>query len=247
MDSVRNVVKAHLEKHKFFDSLKTAVAKDPKMGKIDRNAVIERLKSEGVLSEIIQNLPTTSKKGGMGASASGSLSMSESASKGGVTHMPASRRRAMQNADIDPNKRYLSCTIVRGSAFVDFVNHSPDESLSISVSFLKNRFSTKRVPVSTDPVFDDTFLFEFKGDNDNIRFDPGMLVQLNQPLHITILKHKKNEKPRVIGTKNIDWRQILSCSQIEINAEIWPVSLAHKGSLGVVTISLDLVPLLTKP
>ena len=35
-------------------------------------------------------------------------------------------------------------------------------------------------------------------------------------------------------------------SQIEINAEIWPVSLAHKGSLGVVTISLDLVPLLTK-
>jgi hypothetical protein len=57
MDAVRNVVRSHLEKHKFFDSLKTAVAKDPKMSKIDRNAVMERLKSEGVLSEIIQNLP----------------------------------------------------------------------------------------------------------------------------------------------------------------------------------------------
>jgi len=74
------VVKQHLEKHKFFDSLKTAVAKDPKLAKIDRNTVIERLKSEGMLTEIIQNLPTT-KKAGMGASASGSLSMSESASK----------------------------------------------------------------------------------------------------------------------------------------------------------------------
>lgn len=93
--------------------------------------------------------------------------------------MPASRRRAMQHADIDPNKRYLSCTVVRGSAFVDFVNLCPDEHLSISVSFLKNRFSTKRVPCSTDPVFDDTFLFEFVGDNENIRFDPSMLVKLN--------------------------------------------------------------------
>lgn len=96
MEAVRNTVRSHLEKHKFFDSLKTAVAKDPKMSKIDRNAVMERLKSEGVLSEIIQNLPVNSKKGGMGASASGSLSMSESAGKGGVTQMPASRRRAMQ-------------------------------------------------------------------------------------------------------------------------------------------------------
>ena len=37
MDQVRNVVKEHLEKHKFFDSLKSAVAKDPKLAKVDRN------------------------------------------------------------------------------------------------------------------------------------------------------------------------------------------------------------------
>jgi hypothetical protein len=77
---------------------------------------------------------------------------------------------------MDPNKRYLSCSVVRGTAFVDFVNANPDESISVSVSFLKNRFHTKRVPCSTDPVFDDTFLFEFKGDNDNARFEPSTLV-----------------------------------------------------------------------
>ena len=39
MDAVRSTVKQYLEKHKFFDSLKTAVAKDPKLAKVDRNSV----------------------------------------------------------------------------------------------------------------------------------------------------------------------------------------------------------------
>lgn len=37
MDAVRSSIKDHLEKQKFFDSLKTAVAKDPKLHKLDRN------------------------------------------------------------------------------------------------------------------------------------------------------------------------------------------------------------------
>ena len=37
MEQVKGVVKDHLEKHKFFDSLKSAVAKDPKLNKLDRN------------------------------------------------------------------------------------------------------------------------------------------------------------------------------------------------------------------
>lgn len=37
MDHVKGVVREHLEKHKFFDSLKSAVAKDPKLNKLDRN------------------------------------------------------------------------------------------------------------------------------------------------------------------------------------------------------------------
>jgi hypothetical protein len=37
MEQVKGVVKEHLEKHKFFDALKTAVAKDPKLAKLDRN------------------------------------------------------------------------------------------------------------------------------------------------------------------------------------------------------------------
>lgn len=36
MEQVKGVVREHLEKNKFFDSLKSAVAKDPKLTKLDR-------------------------------------------------------------------------------------------------------------------------------------------------------------------------------------------------------------------
>ncbi len=61
MEQVREVVKDHLEKHKFFDSLKSAVAKDPKLMKLDRSQIIEKLKSEGMLNEIISSLPINKK------------------------------------------------------------------------------------------------------------------------------------------------------------------------------------------
>lgn len=61
MEQVKGIVRDHLEKHKFFDSLKSAVAKDPKLNKLDRNQIIDKLKSEGVLNEIISQLPLNKK------------------------------------------------------------------------------------------------------------------------------------------------------------------------------------------
>ena len=46
-------MKDHLESHKFFDTLKSAIAKDPKLAILDRNAIIEKLKNEGVLNDIL--------------------------------------------------------------------------------------------------------------------------------------------------------------------------------------------------
>ena len=102
------------------------------------------------------------------------------------------------------------------------------------------------VQCTSDPVFDETFLFEFVGDNEEVKFDPTMLLKLNQPIHVTVLKHRTNEKPVVLGVKNIDWRPSLYCNQIEINAEIKPVSLTHQGSLGVLTMHIDLLPALSR-
>lgn len=61
MQQVKEVVKEHLNNHKFFDSLKSAVAKDPKLTKLDRGLIIEKLRSEGILNEIISQLPMNKK------------------------------------------------------------------------------------------------------------------------------------------------------------------------------------------
>ena len=50
-------MKEHLEKHKFFDTLKSAIAKDPRHANLDRNAIIQKIKDEGILSDILSQLP----------------------------------------------------------------------------------------------------------------------------------------------------------------------------------------------
>ena len=123
---------------------------------------------------------------------------------------------------LDPNKRYLSFNLMQARAFVDFVNPRDDEFISIAVSFLKNRFHTRLVKAETDFEFNETFIFEFEGDNGTSRFDARLMLELNLPVHLTILRHRKNEKPVVIGTKNVDWRDLLYCNSCELNSEILP-------------------------
>lgn len=110
---------------------------------------------------------------------------------------------------------------------VDFVNAREDEYLTVTLSFLKNRYHTKTVNASTDPIFDETFIFEFVGEQENIKFDSSMLLKLNHPIHITILKNRKGEKPTVIGSKNLEWRHLLACNSVESNIELLPVDLMH--------------------
>jgi len=44
---------------------------------------------------------------------------------------------------------------------------------------LKNRFQTKTILCSTDPVFDETFMFDFQGDQDELKFDASILLKFN--------------------------------------------------------------------
>jgi hypothetical protein len=74
-------------------------------------------------------------------------------------------RPALKNLkSLDPNKRYISLHLVQGSAFVAFVNPRDDEYISISVSFLKNRFHSKHVRAGCEFGLDESFIFEFEGD-----------------------------------------------------------------------------------
>lgn len=121
---------------------------------------------------------------------------------------------------LDPNKRYLSCNISSARAFVDFVNPRDDEYIQIAVSFLRSRYLTRQVRANSDLEFNETFVFEFETEQGQSRLDADKLLWLNFPIHITVLRHRRNERPVVIGTKNIDWRTLLCCNTCEINSEI---------------------------
>ena len=96
MEQVKGTIKTHLEKHKFFDGLRSAVAKDPKLNKLDRNQIIDKLKSEGVLNEILQQIPTKRKPmnqaAGGATNISQSISASDSQQKGLPSVAPSQRR-----------------------------------------------------------------------------------------------------------------------------------------------------------
>jgi uncharacterized protein YhdP len=57
MDHVKQAIRNQLEKTRFFDTIKQAVAKDPRLAAIDKNTLIEKIKSEGILNEIMKSLP----------------------------------------------------------------------------------------------------------------------------------------------------------------------------------------------
>ena len=80
---------------------------------------------------------------------------------------------------LDPSKRYLSCHVTHGKAFVDFVNPRDDEMISVAVSFLKNRFHTKKVRAGCEFTLNENFVFEFEGDAANTKFDSQLLLRLN--------------------------------------------------------------------
>jgi hypothetical protein len=43
------------------------VAKDPRLATIDKNQILEKIKSEGILTDIIKSLPIQLQKGGTGS------------------------------------------------------------------------------------------------------------------------------------------------------------------------------------
>jgi len=58
------------------------VARDPNLGKLDRNQIIEQLKSEGILGDIIASLPSQKKAQTMKTGAGGNFELSASDSLG---------------------------------------------------------------------------------------------------------------------------------------------------------------------
>ena len=87
---------------------------------------------------------------------------------------------------VSGKKPMLECRFVRGTGFVRFEDSKPEDYLSIVISFLRNRYHSRKIPTAVDFEIDETFCFEFEGIESNFM---TLLLKLKQPLNITILRH----------------------------------------------------------
>ena len=154
LDQVKGLIRDHLEKSRFFDVLKQAVAKDPRLAQLDKNTLIEKIKKEGILNDIISTLPIATKKpAAMGQTPAEALTAKVHVKEQArlETKTPSSLAAKMHGRTapaytLEPNKRYLSIRMVHLRALVDYVNPRDDEFIYATISFLKQRFQTGALP-----------------------------------------------------------------------------------------------------
>lgn len=189
------------------------------------NIILQKLKSDGVLSHILGEIQK--KRSGKGKSIIGGYEISK-----------GSAGRISEHKELmDPNKRYMIAKVYKGSAFADFIEPKSDEYLTLSISYLNQRFSSSPVTCSTDPVFDLTIHFEIPQ-----AYDSHTMLKENAPLVLVLQKQRDNERPVILSTSLVDWRELLTHNSVDINIEMKPVSRVLKGSVGVINLELDLEP-----
>ena len=121
----------------------------------------------------------------------------------GVLHDVLTQIKDLPNTPaLDNSKRYLLLKLQYGKAFVDYIdNPASGLMFQIHFSFLQQRYSSRKVKCSAEPVFDDSFLLNIFPDGSSIDF--STLVKLQAPVHMVITV-ENGKKKEIIGIKNIE-------------------------------------------
>eukprot|EP01022_Parablepharisma_sp_SALTPOND_P025469 TRINITY_DN594_c0_g1_i1.p1 TRINITY_DN594_c0_g1~~TRINITY_DN594_c0_g1_i1.p1 ORF type:complete len:663 (-),score=32.86 TRINITY_DN594_c0_g1_i1:2653-4641(-) len=130
----------------------------------------------------------------------------------------------------------LKVQILQGKDFWDYAENPGEKSLFCAVSFFGQRYVTKPVQASLNPVFNEVLVFEIKGKAGG-KVDLGKLASSNNPLHVVMIEQNNKTRKRVlIGTKKVDWRHVLHAKSIEQEAVFNKMDLQKKDPLGVLSV-----------
>lgn len=144
-------------------------------------------------------------------------------------------------AAVEPNKRYLLLKLQYGKAFLDFVgDEEQPASLQIHISFLRQRFSSRKVKCTVEPVFDEAFLLSFSPP-DGSSVELVTLVKLQSPIHIVVIKEQAGRK-EILAVKAVDWRLFLSVSTLQFPVEMMGMGTRAKMAVGVLYFQVDMLP-----
>lgn len=142
--------------------------------------------------------------------------------------------------EIDGGKRYLLVKVQYGKAFLDFLDNK-DENLKMQVhlSFLQQRFSSKKITCVAEPVFDDSFLLNLT--TSDVPIDFATLVKLSSPIHLTITTESSKGR-EILSTKSIEWRAMLSNPSLSFPIELQGLGTRSKLSVGALYLQIDMMP-----
>ena len=154
---------------------------------------------------------------------------------------------AIQREAIVKNELMIYLKVNAGRCFSDFgpENKNFDDHLSLSISFLNQRFITREVEASPEPQFNEAFILKFDRIKDNNANILNHLQTLQSPISFVLQKVNKNENSytkEAISVKEIEWRFLLEHGKLEINVEFPSILDNGKSSCGFVNIFLELLP-----
>ena len=140
---------------------------------------------------------------------------------------PGAKKRERVEVSLEKiNYRALALKVTKGMAFLQFLTkEDPNKKFVVYASFLQQRFVSKPVPCTLDPVFDDLFIFELVKDDPHLsqpqNLDLLSLAKLDAPVEITLVIADEALKTRdVYATKKVEWRFLLSYGSINLNLEL---------------------------
>ena len=154
---------------------------------------------------------------------------------------------SIQKEAIVKNELMLYLKLNAGRCFSDFApeNKSYDDYLSLSISFLNQRFISREVEACPEPQFNEAFILKFDRIKDNSANILNHLLTLQSPISFVLQKVKKNQNTyskEAISVKEIEWRFLLEHGKLEINVEFPSIVDNGKSSCGFVNIFLELLP-----
>ena len=161
----------------------------------------------------------------------------------GVLHDVLSQIQDLpQSPALDNSKKYLLVKLQYGKAFLDYIdNKDPGLYMQVHLSFLQQRYSSRKVLCSAEPVFDDSFLLNLSPSDTFLDF--STLVKLQAPIHILVtVERESTQKKEIIATKNIEWRLMLTTPSLSFPVELSGCGPKSKISTGVLFFQMDIMP-----
>jgi len=221
---IKSVIGTHLESSDLLDKIKQKI-KDENLSQsqLDDKKLLEILKQTQAFDNISQEIKNT--------------------------QLQTLRTQADQipqgSFATDSKRRGLLFKIGKGKAFLEYLGKESNKKLQFFVNFMKQRFSSNLIPANIEPNFNEAFLFDLSGP-DQMEIDLLTLLKLNIPVELALIAHNADGSKSLLSTKQVDWRFVLSHGGISVNLELPGVDAKSKLSVGVIQISMDLMPKMDK-